>query len=98
MVKEMLKAYPTHPVLLKQIQANFEKLFPLMEQLSGRWMDESKYENIADYQARIQKELPPGFIITKMIKRPFGFEFTVGTDAVYKITCGASKYQWTRVK
>lgn len=48
----------------------------LMVQLAERWRDESKYENINDYQARLQTEATKlGLTLTGMTKRPFGCTF-----------------------
>jgi hypothetical protein len=34
----------------------------------------------------------------RMTKRPFGFEFDIGTEAVYAIQVTMRSYQWKRVK
>jgi hypothetical protein len=52
-----------------------------MGYLASRWMDESQYEDINDYKKNLQKFVDDnnlGVTITKMLKRPFGCEFTVG--------------------
>lgn len=70
----------------------------LIVSLAMRWADESGYEDIAEYKTRIERELPEGFAITKMTKRPFGFHFTIGTEATYFIKCTSNgAYSWGRV-
>jgi len=32
-----------------------------------------------------------------MMKRPFGFQFTIGTGTVYQMICTAKSINWTRV-
>lgn len=88
---------PTDPKDIARIEAVFTALQNTMENLASRWMDEQEYENIAEYQAVIAKQLPKGFVITRMTKRPFGFEFTIGTSAVYAIICSSRSYQWKRI-
>jgi hypothetical protein len=56
----------------------FQATIDIASNLYGRWLDERQYEDINDYQ----KPLNPiaqrfGIQITKMNKRPFGFNFTV---------------------
>jgi hypothetical protein len=33
----------------------------------------------------IEKSMPKGFTILKMVKRPFGFRFSIGTEAEYSV-------------
>jgi hypothetical protein len=62
----------------------FYKSLDRMGYLASRWMDESEYEDINDYRANLQTFCAtngfPTVTITKMLKRPFGCEFTVGSD------------------
>lgn len=62
----------------------FYKSLDHMGYLASRWQDESQYEDINDYKKNLQEfahrnDLP--VTITKMLKRPFGCEFTVGTES-----------------
>jgi len=60
-----------------------------MAYLASRWMDEAQYEDINDYKKNLQKfsdDNGLGVTITKMVKRPFGCEFTaVGERFRYTI-------------
>lgn len=76
----------------------FYDLEDLIVYLSDRWADERKFEDIADYQAVIEKRLPAGIVITKMLKRPFGFTWQIGDfEGNLKITAGG-RYSWSRTK
>lgn len=97
MAFKVTAATATTPANVARIEAMLLAIETLMGNLAARLADEHEYEDIADYQARIQKELPDGFIITKMTKRPFGFHFTIGTGAVYSASYGATSYGWKRV-
>jgi len=88
---------PTSPANLAKINKMYEVLQDTMLNLAGRWQDEGKYENIEDYRKVIEKSLPAGFSITKMTKRPFGFQFKIGTEAEYAIIVSGRKYEWKRV-
>lgn len=67
-----------------------------MTYLYCRWQDEKEYEDIADYGKRLVSQLPAPFKLVKMTKRPFGFHFTIGTDAVYSCTQTARSFGWKR--
>jgi hypothetical protein len=57
--------------------------------LASRWLDESQYEDINDYQKNLQTIGDKyGVIIVKMIKRPFGCEFTADGRR-FRYTCTA---------
>lgn len=92
----------TRPETKIEISKMFDTvtLQDLMIQLAGRWMDEKKYEDIKDYAARIKKDLPSGFTIVKMTKRPFGFYFSHASmpDAVYQYFIKSDSLGWTRIK
>lgn len=45
--------------------------------LLGRWLDECEYEDFADYENAMRKNLPSGFTFVKGHKRSFGFTFKV---------------------
>ena len=66
--------------------------------LAGRWWDEQEYEDINDYAAHLMGQLPAGFTLTKMTKRPFGFYFTLETGAVYHYYVTSRTIGWKRVK
>jgi hypothetical protein len=89
---------PTSPENLQRINAYFEAQSEFFGMLAGRWADEREYEDIADYQKVLQRDAPEGFTITGMVKRPFGFQFTIGTDAVYAIKCTSRTVSWSRVR
>ena len=66
----------------------FENNLNLVANLASRWADEKDYENPEDYKDRMQKAAPveTGIRITKMIRRPFGFEWTL-QGVTYRTTC-----------
>ena len=76
----------------------FHKLENVMYTLYGRWQDEKEYEDIADYGVTLRSYLPEGFELTKMHKKPFGFEFTLESNpgAVYFVKMTAKEYSWGR--
>lgn len=88
---------PTSPAHLALINKTLREIAPLMAQLTGRWLDESAYEDINDYAAPIKKVLPAEITLVKMNKRPFGFDFTVGTEAVYRFSHTTTTFGWKRV-
>jgi hypothetical protein len=88
---------PTTPENRARIDAFFTATQDLILGLADRWQDEAQYEDIEDYAAVVKKSLPKGFSFVAMTKRPFGFKFRVGTDAVYAITASSSTYKWSRV-
>lgn len=72
----------------------FHKALDRMGYLASRWMDESQYEDINDYRANLITFVATnnlGVTITKMVKRPFGCEFTVdGQPQRYRYTVKAN--------
>jgi len=66
--------------------------------LASRWLDESQYEDIKDYQKNLQTIGDKyGVIIVKMIKRPFGCEFTADGRR-FRYTCTANgRISYSRV-
>lgn len=62
------------PTLI-EVGTIIQSVFPLVDALAGRWQDEQQYEDIADYQALIQKNLPRAVKVLRMKRRPFGFVF-----------------------
>jgi len=91
------KSPKTSPENIKRIDEMFDKMANLVQQLACRWADEHEYEDIGEYRERLQREMPEGFSIVKMTKRPFGFHFKIGTDATYAVSCTSRQYCWTRV-
>lgn len=91
------KPTPTTPANIARINAAYNALQPLMVNLASRWADESQYEDIAEYGKLIAKELPEGFTLVKMTKRPFGFTFSIGTGAVYVVKMTRQSYEWKRL-
>lgn len=100
----MTKQIPTTPANKANIDKMMEALERLMMMLYARWAEESQYEDINDYKKRIVVEVGAlkyeNFVptVTKMSKRPFGFSFTIGTEAEYMIYVTAKSYGWKRVK
>jgi hypothetical protein len=94
--KEETMKTPTTPENLAKINAMFIALAGQMGHLAARWSDEKEYEDINDYQKVIT--LPAGFTLLKMTKRPFGFHFSIGTDAVYHNYVTGQKSTWKRIK
>lgn len=87
----------TTPENLKRINAMVDSLAELLAQLWCRWQDEREYEDIAEYRAVIKAKLPKGFTMLTMSKRPFGFTFSIGTEAVYRVSVTARSYGWRRI-
>lgn len=90
-------AAPTTPELKARINAVFNSVGESLQSLAARWLDENEYENIEDYRAVLQKALPEDFKIIAMTKRPFGFKFTAGTEAVYHMTASMRSISWKRL-
>ena len=89
---------PTSPQNLERINNFFRDIEPTVEYLYGRWFDESEFEDIKEYGEFIKKHLPDGFHLICMTKKPFGFKFHIGTDAVYHLKINNVNYEWKRVK
>ncbi len=90
-------AQPTNPIDLSRINAMHRSMETLMVNLYTRWRDERGHEDIAEYQTVIQAALPEGFRVVRMSKAPFGFTFSIGTDATYKVTLKGTTYAWSRI-
>ena len=90
-------ATPTSKEDIKRINDMFNDVSDFVENLASRWQHEKEYEDIAEYQKVIQQLLPKGFVITAMTKRPFGFKFKIGTDAVYSVYCNRRNVGWNRI-
>lgn len=88
----------TTPANIDRINEMFNKIANLLTILSIRWQAEKEYEDITEYQVAIQEFLPEGFTITKMIKRSFGFQFNIGTEAVYEMNASTKSVSWKRIK
>ena len=75
----------------------FQKAQNLLLYLKSRWLEEKEYEDIRDYQKRldpIAKEC--GVVITKMTKRPFGCEFTVD-GKTFRFNAGLTWVEYKRI-
>lgn len=71
----------------------------LMFALYDRWQNEKEYEDIKDYLKLVNEFLKTHKMeAVKMNKRPFGFNFTAGTDAVYQVYMNSTSLGWKRVK
>lgn len=81
-----------------RINGMFDAVQERMSYLYWRWQDEKEYEDFADYAAEMKKLLPADFTFIKGTKRPFGFTFSIGTDAVYFINVKNRSYLWGRTK
>lgn len=88
----------TSPKDLERIRAMFDDLAEPVFQLKARWSCEREFEDINDYGKVITKWLPAGFTLEKMTKAPFGFHFSIGTDALYAIKTTARSIGWVRLK
>ena len=81
-----------------RIDAFYRRIQEGMLNLHARWQEEKEYEDFNDYENVFRTWIPKGFALIKATKRPFGFTFQVGTDAVYSITCSSKTYSWGRIK
>jgi hypothetical protein len=101
MTKKPTTMTPADALRVKEVNDIFTRLEEVMCYLSSRWADEHEYEDIADYQKRLESDLATmnvvGFTITKMVKRPFGFVAQY-KGAEYKFTAGAHVYKYQRTK
>lgn len=81
----------------------YNKTGKLFTSLFERWLDEREFESIADYQkvlASAIRKVTAAAKVTKMTKRPFGYEYTLGgcTYAVTLKTKGVRNvYEYRRV-
>jgi hypothetical protein len=93
---------PGHcPARAARMLAVFDRLDNCMRSLADRWADERDYEDIADYRLVIEKAISSmdeadGMRITRMIKRPFGFECDF-LGAKYRVTSGSRRYGYSRI-
>jgi hypothetical protein len=88
------------PKRAKIMSKLFDDLAETMDYLAMRWADEFGYEDIADYQTFVEKAVRKlkvkGFTITKMTKRPFGFECEL-MKGKYRVTRTMTKYEYVRI-
>ena len=54
----------------------FDQITPFLDNLAGRWRDESKYEDFKDYVAAAKAATPPGFDFLSLTQRPFTLTLT----------------------
>lgn len=90
---------PTSEENKARINVMFESVADQVAYLAARWKDEGQYEDIADYKKAIEgKIVDKGIVITKMNKKPFGFNFTIGTEAEYRLYAKGRSVGWERLK
>ena len=94
---QKVKKQPTTPENLARINAMFKGIEDLACNLAARWQDEKEFEDINDYAKVLQAKLPEGFKLVKMTKAPFGFQFSIGTEALYVIKICARSVEWKRI-
>ena len=94
---QKVKKQPTTPENLARINAMFKAIQPLALDLASRWHCEREFEDIQDYAKVISSALPDGFTLVKMTKSPFGFQFSIGTEALYVIKVCARSIEWKRI-
>jgi len=58
------------------VQDPIEKAANFLDMLAQRWADEKEFEDFADYQKAMAKNLPEGSTDVKMTKRPFEVRYT----------------------
>ncbi len=91
----------TSPEVTAQINAMFDANAERLAYLCGRWVDETEYEDWTEYIDAMTNMVPSGFTITKISKRPFGFEFTVvdaPVGAKYRMSATPSgNVEWKRI-
>ena len=69
----------------------------MVSALSARWCEEVGCENIEDYKTPLEPIASRfGVTIVKMIKRPFGCEFTVD-GRVYRLSVRFTEYSYKRI-
>ncbi len=96
-VKRPAYTVPSPKENLVLIDKMTDDLGETLVNLAVRWHHEKEFEDINDYADAIKAKLPEGFKFIGMLKRPFGFKFSVGTfPAVYQITCGRH-LGWKRI-
>jgi hypothetical protein len=90
---------PTSPANRARIDEFFknEDFRETVFALSSRWACEREFEDINDYGKVISSNLPEGFKLMKMTKKPFGFHFSIGTEAVYHYKVTARSVSWSRI-
>lgn len=90
---------PTTEANKKRIQDMFDNVADPVCHLAMRWKDEGAYEDIGEYQKVIESRIvDKGIVVTKMNKRPFGFNFVIGTEAEYRVSVKGRTVGWERLK
>lgn len=87
----------TTPENVAKIEAFAAKIEQLFMNMYDRWLDEKDHEDIKEYGDRLARELPEGWKVEGMTKRPFGVKFSIGTDALYTIYLTSTAYGWKRI-
>lgn len=73
----------------------YVKMENIMVNLYSRWLEGK--DDINDYAVKIKPEVEKaGGIFIKMIKIPFGFQYTLG-DAVYVVCIASGEYKYKRI-
>jgi hypothetical protein len=73
--------------MLHTPKAFIDSSFKLTANLACRWADECKHEDIAEYKDVIARAAAPyGVKIGRMVKRPFGFFWTLGKERFRTVT------------
>ncbi len=82
----------------KKALAFYKEVEIPISNLFSRWLDESQYEDINDYQKPIDPIAKKhDVVIVKMNKRPFGCDFKVD-GRTYKLKIATSgKYEYYRI-
>lgn len=77
----------------------FNALENTMTYLYGRWLDESAYEDFADYEKVMKREIEKiqGAEFLKGTKRPFGCHFKVG-EKIYEYTVNTRNIGYKRIR
>ncbi len=83
---------------LETINTMVDNIEKLMVNLYCRYQGEKDYEDINDYMEVIKKNVPSNIIVSKMNKRPFGFNFSFGGDAQYQYFVSMKSIGWKRTK
>lgn len=86
----------------KEFFCLWKKLQARVVGLASRWNDESEYEDINDYQKAIEVEIASHtqkqVTITKMLKRPFGFECLYqGAEYRVQFKYSTGEYTYKRI-
>jgi hypothetical protein len=90
---------------MKKLDEFSKRIGVTLDRLYGRWLDERAYEPFSDY-AKVMKEEAAAPYLARILKvkfikaqqSPFGFVFSIGTEARYLVYRTACEGGWKRVK